>query len=189
MATKSKEVAQEALRYVKWLYAVRAIVALAFGIVALVWPGLTLGVLLILVTIYLLVSGVINFVTGLADSGKRPGWALVVVLGIVEVALGVYIARHPLISLSTFLWLFGLVLIVIGVLEVGSAVLSEWAKNHRGWVAFSGLCSLIIGIIFVSWPVSSGLAFIWILGVYALIVAGVSMVASLEAGKAAKQLG
>jgi len=188
MATSNKAAAQEGLQYVKWLFALRAIAALAFGIVALVWPGLTLATLLIIVTIYLLVSGVVNFVSGLANSGKKPGWALTVVLGIVEVVLGVYIARHPLISLSSFLWLFGLVMLVRGILEIGSAVFSEWAKGQRIWVVVSGIASLIIGVVFVSWPVSSGLAFIWILGVYALLVAGVSLVASIEAGKAAKQL-
>ena len=188
MATKNKEAAREGLRYVKWLYGVRAVTALIFGILALVWPGLTLGTLLIIVAIYLLVSGIINFVTGLANSGHRPGWALTVVLGIAEVVLGVYVARHPAESLATFLWLFGLILIVRGILEIGAAVFSSWAKHHRAWVTLTGICSLILGVIFVSWPVSSGLAFIWILGVYALIVAGVSMVAAFEADKASKQL-
>src|SRR6188472_944642 len=63
-----------------WLLLLRGIVAILFGILAFVWPGLTLVTLVLLYGAFALVDGVISLVAAFTGSAKPvPTWWLVVV--------------------------------------------------------------------------------------------------------------
>lgn len=57
-----------------WTFTLRGLLAIAFGILALVWPGATIAVLAIFLGIYLLLGGIFAVVAGLATSGKNSRW-------------------------------------------------------------------------------------------------------------------
>ena len=49
----------------------RAVIAILFGVLALVWPGLTLGALIILFGAYALVDGIAALVMAVASRGLQ----------------------------------------------------------------------------------------------------------------------
>ena len=87
--------------------ALRGIFAILFGIAAVFWPGITLVTLVYLFSAFILASGLVTLVTGLADASKEKNsilsLALTVILGIVEIGVGVYLLRHVTVAFATLI--------------------------------------------------------------------------------------
>ena len=78
-----------------WLLLLRGIAAIIFGILAFVWPGLTLVTLVLLYGAFALVDGVISLIAAFTGSAKPvPTWWLVVV-GLLGIAAGIVTFAWP----------------------------------------------------------------------------------------------
>ncbi|HMH31243.1 MAG TPA: DUF308 domain-containing protein, partial [Methylomirabilota bacterium] len=149
----------------------RGIVTLIFGVAAVFWPGITLLTLIYIFSAFILASGIIGLISGILSVGKGDWWFLQIILGIVELGIGVYLIRHVGVSFATLVLLIGFSLIIRGIVGVVGA-LFEKATTATGRVlsVIAGLLALVVGIVILFQPVASGVAFVWILGIYALIV-------------------
>jgi uncharacterized membrane protein HdeD (DUF308 family) len=164
-----------------WLIMAQAVFAIFFGIAAIFWPGLTLLTLVYLFSAYILIWGLIEIVHGLMSIGRRGTWWLTLLFGIVGLGVGIYLIRHPRVSLATFILLIGLTLIVRGVLEVVATFLYPSTATQRGLTLLVGVLAVIAGIIILEEPVAGGVAFVWVLGLYSLIFGTLEFVLALEA--------
>jgi uncharacterized membrane protein HdeD (DUF308 family) len=146
------------------------VVAILFGIAAVFWPGLTIITLLYLFAAFVLVSGVVNLITGIFNGGHGAGsWFLKILLSVVQIGIGVYLLRHPHVSFAAFILLIGFALIIRGVFDVVAAFVDDLTAGSRTMLIIAGVLAGIAGIIILFQPVSGGVAFVWILGLYALI--------------------
>src|SRR5437773_10203132 len=101
--------------------ALRGVVAIVFGIVAFLLPGLTLGALVLLFAAFAIVDGVSHVVTGIRQrSGERPD-GLMILGGVVGIAVGVVAAILPGITALFLLALIGAWAIVTGAAEIFAA--------------------------------------------------------------------
>ena len=148
---------------------VRGSLAIVFGIAALFWPGLTLVTLAYIFSAYILISGLVGIVLSIAGMRRLQYWWLDLILSFVELGIGVYLIRHIHVTLATFLLLAGIVLVVRGVVELVQSVFQKDADGNRILTALAGALALLAGIVVLLYPVSSGLAFVWVLGLYALL--------------------
>lgn len=152
---------------------VRGIIAILFGIAAVFWPGLTLVTLVYLFSAFILVSGIVGLVTNLSGLTKSPKTYLAQVLrlivSLIEIGVGVYLLRHPSVSFATFIVLIGFVLIARGVFDIIAALFTDNVMGHKAMTFLIGALAIIVGIIVLFQPVKSGVAFVWLLGLYALI--------------------
>lgn len=146
------------------------VVAILFGIAAVFWPGLTILTLLYLFAAFVLVSGIVNLITGIFHGSHGVGsWFLKVLLSIVQIGIGIYLLRHPHVSFAAFILLIGFALIIRGVFDVVAAFVDDLTTSARTMFVIAGILAGIAGIIVLFQPVSGGVAFVWILGLYALI--------------------
>src|SRR3974377_1955380 len=81
-----------------WAVGLRGILAIIFGLLSLLTPGIAIGALVLLFATYMLVDGVFAIISGIraARSGER--WGLLVLEGLVDLAAGAirrHIARDP----------------------------------------------------------------------------------------------
>jgi uncharacterized membrane protein HdeD (DUF308 family) len=104
----------------RWLFIVVGILGVIAGILAFVWPGVTLYVVSILVAWYLIIFGIVHLVSALAGP-KVPWWWTVLLLGATELILGVWAVRSWQRSLWTLVTLVGLWAIFHGVSEIFAA--------------------------------------------------------------------
>lgn len=160
----------------------RGVIAVLFGIAAVFWPALTLVTLVYLFSAYVLVAGVVNVVQSLRSMKVRSMWFLTLLIGLVEMGVGVYLLRHPDVSFATFILLAGFALIIRGVLEVLGAFLelTGWITT-RTILTISGLASVLAGVIILMQPVAGGVAFVWVLGLYALLAGSMMVAVALDA--------
>lgn len=104
----------------RWLYVLSGILGLVAGIGTFVWPDITLYVVSVLVAWYLIVFGVIHLVDALAGP-KLSYWWTGLLVGLAELALGVWAIRSWEQSLLTLVTLVGVWAIVYGVNEIFAA--------------------------------------------------------------------
>jgi uncharacterized membrane protein HdeD (DUF308 family) len=104
----------------RWLFIVAGILGVAAGILTLVWPAITLYVVSILVTWYLIVFGIMHLVGALAGPKVRYWWTQLL-LAVAELVLGVWAVRSWQRSLLTLVTLVGVWAIVHGVNEIFAA--------------------------------------------------------------------
>lgn len=158
----------------------RGVAGILFGIAAVFWPALTLVVLVYIFSIYILVSGLINIVQSIMDLAKKRSWFLTMLLGIAELGVGVYLVRHPGVTFATFILLAGLILITRGVFEVVVALTEEPSATYKTLMVIGGVLSVVVGIIILLQPAAGGVAFVWILGLYALITGPIWIAIALD---------
>jgi uncharacterized membrane protein HdeD (DUF308 family) len=151
------------------------IVTLALGVLALAWPGRTLIVVAVVFGVQLVVMGIWRFVAAFAISdlggGSRVLYAL---LGVLSLAIGLYALRHVLITVVALALLLGIFWVVNGTTELFTA-LSERGMPNRGWISFSGILSIIAGIILLAYPGISVLVLAVVIAIW-LIVYGVMLI-------------
>lgn len=168
--------------------AMRGILATLFGIAAVFWPGITILTLVYLFSAFILVNGVMALVGGAGQllNGQQAGLTrgLTLVIGLVEIGVGVYLLRHPSVSFATLILLIGFTLIVRGVLEVVGGLFEDGAGFSRLLVILVGLITGLAGIVMLFQPESSGVAFVWVLGIYALITGPLLIALGMEANRA-----
>lgn len=148
---------------------VRGVAAILFGLVALFWPGLTLVTLVYVFSAFLLVSGLIGMIMSIVTIRSNKYWFMDLLLSFLELGIGVYLIRHLTVTLATFILLVGISFVVRGVVEMVRAFVDSSAQGHRILVGLSGLISLVAGLVVLRQPVAGGIAFVWVLGLYALI--------------------
>ena len=166
-----------------WALTMRGIFAILFGIAAVFWPGLTILTLLYLFGAYILVSGIVDIVHGIGGLFQRTSWFLILLLGFVELGVGVYMLRHPGVTFTTLVLLIGFVLIIRGVLEGVAAFSDSHSSTNRLLMVFSSILAIVVGIILLFQPASGGVAFVWLLGLYALITGPLLIALSLDLKK------
>lgn len=164
-----------------WLLLLRGLALLLVGFFALAWPGLTLTGFVLGFSLYILIAGVINLITTLSGLGRLPLWFLSIVLAALEIGVGVYALRHLAMTAATLVLLLGLVLVVRGILEIISAYGDGYDARHRSLVAIGGILSLIAGVLVWANPATGALAFIWIIGLYGIVVGSFLIAVSIEA--------
>jgi uncharacterized membrane protein HdeD (DUF308 family) len=157
----------------------QGVLTLLFGVAVVFWPGLTLAILIYLVGAYLLVSGIGHVFVGLSNLVHEKYWFLNTVLGLAEVGFGIYVLRHPHETFTLFIGLLGFILIIRGVIQLVTALLDTSGEmNNRGMTVFMGLFAAVVGIIILDQKVAAGIAFVWVLGVYAIVAGLIELMAA-----------
>jgi uncharacterized membrane protein HdeD (DUF308 family) len=146
----------------------RGIVGLIAGIVAFLWPGITIAVLVIIFGFYAIIDGITNLVLGLTRSSPRdrPRWA-VIVQGLVGIAAGVLTFLWPQITALVLVLFIGAWALVTGVLEIIAAVRLRRVITGEWLLLLSGVLSVAFGILVFLFPGAGAIGIAWVLGTYA----------------------
>ncbi|CAM4218079.1 HdeD family acid-resistance protein [Acinetobacter pragensis] len=146
----------------KW-YIGLGILLIIFGIILLAsLPFATLSAVFIF-GVLMMVGGVLHFIAAfkIFEGGFRWLWAL---FGVLYLAAGYYAFNTPVKTAIVLTNLLAIVLIIAGVIRIFNAVLFR-ALPGWGWTLFSGLLTLVTGIIILKSPDAP----FWVLGLFLAI--------------------
>lgn len=149
--------------------AIRGAVAALFGIVTLLWPGLTLTALVLLFGAFVLVDGIVTIGNVVAKTpGTESQRGMHLLEGALGVAIGLVTLFWPGITGLVLLYLIAAWAIITGILEIVAAVALR-GEVQRDWVlAIVGGLSLAFGILLMITPGAGALIITWLIGWYAL---------------------
>lgn len=183
-STRTRESATSMARRISLLLALRGVLALIFGVLALVWPEATVLALALLFGIYAIVDGIGLIAGGLDRGGERGRRWLYVLAGLLGIAAGVIALLWPQLTALTLVVLAGAWAIVTGVLEIAAAVRLRRELTGEWVIALLGIISVIAGVIILLRPDVGAVALATVLGVYAIIAGAVLLVAAWRLRKA-----
>jgi uncharacterized membrane protein HdeD (DUF308 family) len=150
-----------------WVIGLRGIVAILFGILAFVLPGLTLAVLILLFGAYALVDGILGLIA--AFRGDAPHRIAMGLEGIVSILAGLAAFLVPGLTALVLLYIIAFWAIVTGVLEIVAAFrLRRVIANELGLI-IGGVLSVLFGIVLIAAPGAGALAVVFIIGAYAIL--------------------
>ncbi|HXX67136.1 MAG TPA: HdeD family acid-resistance protein [Polyangiaceae bacterium] len=152
-----------------WMLVVRGIAAILFGVLAILWPGISLLALVLLWGAYALADGVfgVMLAAGAGAEGRRWGWLLFE--GFLSVAAGVVTFIWPGMTAFALLVLIALWAVFTGIAEIVAAV--ELRRVIRGeWLlALSGVLSIAFGVLMLLFPRAGALAVVTVIALYAMV--------------------
>jgi uncharacterized membrane protein HdeD (DUF308 family) len=151
-----------------WALALRGAAAILFGLLAFLWPDLTLAALVLLFGAYALWDGVFALFSGIRQRGKDQRWWVMVIRGLVGIAAGILTFLWPEMTALALVYFIASWAVVTGVLEIVTAI--ELRKEIQGeWLlVFSGVLSVIVGVAMIFLPGAGALALVWLIASYAI---------------------
>jgi uncharacterized membrane protein HdeD (DUF308 family) len=147
---------------------VRGVAAVIFGVLAFMWPAMTLAVLVLLWGAYALVDGVLAVIAAfrVRDRGK-PFWALLIV-GVLGVIAGILTFVWPGITTLVLLTFIAVWALVMGIFQIVAAIRLRKVIEGEWLMALSGIVSVIFGALMLWSPGAGALAVVWIIASYAI---------------------
>lgn len=152
-----------------WVFLVRGILAILFGIAAFVWPGITITVLVLMFGAYALVDGIFAIVAGIASRREQERWWMMILVGLAGVVAGILTFIWPGITALVLLYFIAGWAIVMGIFQIAAAIRLRREIEGEWLLILGGITSVIFGILLVVRPGAGALASIWIIGSYALL--------------------
>jgi uncharacterized membrane protein HdeD (DUF308 family) len=147
-----------------WLLLLRGICAIAFGVLAFLWPGLTLVTLTLLWGAYALMDGVIAiwaaFNASGGDVGPRWWLGLSGVAGILAGVVTFYYTGETTLVLLMFIAVWAT---IIGALQIWGAIALRKVLQHEWLLVLNGVLSIAFGVVLFAQPGTGALAFVWMI--------------------------
>ena len=158
-----------------WLFTLRGVLGIIFGILALIFPGPTILSLVLLFSAYMLVDGIFGIISAVrAIRRKEDRWGLLIFEGLLDIATGVVAFLWPGLTVVAFVWLIAAWAIISGGLMTAAGFRLN-IEHGRWWLILGGLLSLAYGVLLIITPLIGAVVLTWWLGAYALVF-GVALV-------------
>jgi uncharacterized membrane protein HdeD (DUF308 family) len=157
------------LTKLRWGLGIHGLLAILFGVVILIWPGISLYTLVILFGAYSLVSGCVEVVAAFSGpSGKQRGW--LAVSGLLGIVVGVIVLVWTNMSALALLYVVGAYAIAFGIIAIGGMF---WLPVHGADAAllfFAGVVSILFGLIMFAKPGDGALVLLALIAAFALVM-------------------
>jgi uncharacterized membrane protein HdeD (DUF308 family) len=166
---------------------VRGILAVAVGIIALAWPGVTVLALVVLFAVYAFIAAGLQAMRAFGSSQAGPviGHLL---LGLVDVAAGVVALLWPGPTALVLVLIVATWAVAGGAFEFAAAFVRGEAAGTRALLLLGGLVSVAFGVVLFARPGIGAIALAILFGLYNLIYGTWLFVAGLDLRHADKAL-
>jgi uncharacterized membrane protein HdeD (DUF308 family) len=158
-----------------WLFLLRGLCAIVFGVLAFIWPGATLLTLVLLYGGFALVDGVASIIIAIRGEPLTSRWWLAIIGGL-GIAAGILTLCWPGLTALVLLLFIAVWAIATGVTQIIGGIRLRKEIDNEWLPIVSGVLSVLFGLLLLVRPGAGALAMIFVIGTYA-IVQGILMVA------------
>jgi uncharacterized membrane protein HdeD (DUF308 family) len=144
-----------------WVWAAMGVISILFGLLALFYPGLTLGLLVIFFGVFVLIDGILSLIDMFRAIGQNRTWWPQLIIGIVGILAGLYVLAYPGPAAAILVWVIGFWAIFVGLLEIFTGL----AGGQLGLLVI-GILTSIFGFILLANPRGGITALIMVIGVF-----------------------
>jgi uncharacterized membrane protein HdeD (DUF308 family) len=163
-----------------WVFLVRGLLGIGFGIITFVDPGISLAALVLVFAAYAFADGIFAIVSAIRRrTGSEPWWH-VFLEGLAGIAAGVLTLVWPALTAVVLLYLIAAWALVTGALEIAAAVRLRKVITGEWLLVLSGVVSIALGILLVLYPGPGALALLLWIGAMAFVSGIMFVVLSLR---------
>jgi uncharacterized membrane protein HdeD (DUF308 family) len=152
-----------------WLVVLRGVLAILFGVAAILWPGLTLLTLIVMFGVYAIVDGLVAIWTGFSRTRESSRWWTFLIEGLLGLAAGIAALVWPGLATLVLIYLIASWAVFTGILEIVAAIRLRHEITNEWFLALSGVLSIGLGVLLFLQPAAGSLAIIWMIAGYALV--------------------
>lgn len=166
-------------------FLVRGVIAILFGIAALLLPGGAVFAASLVFAAFTFADGIFSLVSGLRGAQHHAErWGALVFNGVIGIAIGVLFVVWPLMSMLAYAFLLVLFIaafyLATGAGQIAAAIRLRKEMEGEWLLALLGVSSVLLGgvLVYILWtnPTATLLTLAWLIGLYALL-SGVGLVA------------
>jgi uncharacterized membrane protein HdeD (DUF308 family) len=150
--------------------ALRGALAIVLGAICVIWPGVTIGVIVALFAVYCFADAIMEL-SRLFGSGETAGRRILMLLmAVIDVGAGIAAIAYPGITTGVLVVVVGVWAMVTGGFELAAA----WSlsRSGSGWLALGGVLSVFVGILLVASPGIGAVSLALVFGIYLLAYGG-----------------
>lgn len=165
----------------------RGVLALAVGVVALLWPGVTVLALVITFAVYAFAESIAQLATAFNSDGAKPvvGHLL---LGLVDVAAGVIAVAWPGATALVLVMLVASWAVVTGIIELVTGFRTGQSAGTRTAFILGGLVSIAFGVVLFARPDMGAITLALLFGWFSVMVGTWQLVQGIRLHSADKKL-
>ena len=165
------------LKLKNWMFTgTNGFLAIVFGLVAIVFPSITLIALAIYFAFTVLIGGFVLTVGAIKVKGRNTNWYLVFFEGLISILLGVIILLRPELSAAVFVTIIGIWAILLGAIFSVSYFRQQVPNSGKGFFLITGILSLLFGALIIVNPFEGSRVITVLIGVYAIAYGLYSMI-------------
>jgi len=165
-----------------WLILLRGIAAIIFGVLAFIWPGITLVTLVLFWGAFALVDGVLALVHAIMGDNKGSRWWLALV-GVAGILVGLMTFMMPGVTALVLLFFIAGWAIALGVFQIAGAIRLRKEIDNEWTIGLSGALSVLFGVVLIAAPGAGAIGLIWVIGAYAIVFGILLVMAALKLKK------
>ena len=160
--------------------ALRGIVAILFGLLTIVRPGITLTALILLFGVYAMADGSFRLVSAFANRHDQPRWGALALGGLLGIIAGVIALVMPGITALVLLYVIAAWTIVTGAAEIAVAIELRKVITGEWALVVAGTLSIIFGVFLLARPAVGAVAVALWIGFYALVLGIMLLILALR---------
>jgi uncharacterized membrane protein HdeD (DUF308 family) len=172
--TKGSGPIADALGRAWWALMLRGVVAVAFGILVLAWPGLAFATLLALFGVFCLVDGFLGVWAVVSGHSTHEHRWLYLLWALVSIGAGLAALLVPGITALALLFYIGAWAVASGVLQIVAAIQLRREIDGEWLLLLSGIITVAFGVLLFARPGAGAMAMLAFLGAFA-IVSGIAL--------------
>jgi uncharacterized membrane protein HdeD (DUF308 family) len=149
-----------------WAFMLRGLLALGLGVSALIWPKLTLALLVRLIGIYALLDGAAGLISGIRGRDLQTYF----VPALVSLAVGAVLLFWPGVTVKLLLIILGIWALLHGANLFLAGRNADQNDPNRGLLLTIGLVLAVIGLVLIVWPGAGAVTISWLVAALAFVV-------------------
>jgi uncharacterized membrane protein HdeD (DUF308 family) len=169
-----------AARHHWWLFLLRGLLAIAFGILVLMLPGATVVALMAFVAAYALVDGIVTITSAVRLRGIFARWWVLLLQGLISAAFGVLAFMNPGLSLLYIVISVSLWMLLASLAQFMLAIVQRQMGGSAGWGTLGGILSLALAVLAVAYPGLTVASVVGLIAWFALVVGVVRVIVALR---------
>lgn len=170
----------DAVRHHWWLFLLRGIVAILFGVLALAWPGATLVLLTAFIAAYALVDGIVALMYAFQLRPVFDRWWVLLIQGLISAAFGVLAFINPALSIAYVVIMVSLWMLFASITLFMLARAQRAMGLSSGWSIAGAILSLALAVVAIAYPGLTVAAVIALIAWFALAIGVVHLVVAFR---------
>ncbi|MFW6219137.1 MAG: HdeD family acid-resistance protein [Bacteroidota bacterium] len=167
-----------------WIEGLKGLLALIFGIAALLYPDVTLVTLVTYFGIFAIIAGIIVSLMALIYRRRNRFSDFWIFEGILDIIIGVLLVAYPRGFVNVFLIIIAIWAILTGILQLASSRGLKGLVKNIWLYRISAFMLIIFGIVVLFNPFEGGMALTAILGILAIIYGITAVISSAKLARA-----
>jgi uncharacterized membrane protein HdeD (DUF308 family) len=164
-----------------WLLLLRGLVAIAFGVLTWLEPGISAAALVLLFGAYAFADGVLSAWTAIAGRADHQYWWLLLLRGLLGIGVGILALVEPGVVVLALLVYMAIWAIATGLIEIVTAIRLRREIAGEWLLIISGLVSVVFGVVLLARPGQSVLALLWLIATFAVVFGVVLVILAFKA--------